>query len=222
MEKNTLETVIKEYQDAYDAIPQEALELDLRVTFKTIQALAKGNPVSPTQLADIWGMPLDQVQIILKQAEESGRVEINDQGDLVGAVLSLNPTQHQISMDNQPLYAWCAYDAMYAPGVVGIPTQIVSEDPVTGGRIQVSITPDEVGMVQPESAVVSVVDPGGDMSAGPESTRCTHMLFFESRESAKQWKQDHTGVSILTVEETFQLAKEFQIDPARRLGLVNR
>jgi len=220
MEENTLEQVIKEYREAYDAIPQEALELDLRVTFKTIQALAKGNPVSSTQLSDIWGMPLDQVQVILKQAEENGRVEINDRGDLVGAVLSLNPTQHQILMDNQHLYSWCAYDAMYTPGIVGMPAQIVSEDPVTGGRIQVSITPHEVEMVQPESAVVSVVDPGGDMSAGPESTRCTHMLFFESRESAEQWKQDRTGISILTVEETFKLAKEFQIEPARRLRLV--
>jgi alkylmercury lyase len=220
MQNNTLKKVIKKYREAYDAIPQEALELDLRVTFKTIQVLAKGNPVSPTQLADIWGMPLDQVRGILRQAEESGRVEINDRGELVGAVLSLNPTQHQISMDNQHLYSWCAYDAMYTPGVVGKPAQIVSDDPVTGGRIQLSITPDGVETIRPESAVVSVIDPGGNMSAGPESTRCTHMLFFESRESAEQWKQDRTGISILTVSEIFELVKEFQINPARRLGLV--
>ncbi len=220
MEKSTLEKVIKKYREAYGAISQEALELDLRMMFKTIQILAKGNPVSPTQLADIWGMPLDQIQVILKQAEKNGRVEINDRGDLVGAVLSLNPTQHQISMDNQRLYAWCAYDAMYAPGIVDRPAQITSEDPVTGGKIQVSITPDGVEAVQPESAVVSVVNPGGDISAGPESTRCTHMLFFESRESAEQWKQDRTGISILTVGEIFELVKEFQINPARRLGLV--
>jgi alkylmercury lyase len=165
-------------------------------------------------------MPLDQVRVILKQAEENGRVELNAQGELVGAVLSLNPTQHQISMDNQHLYAWCAYDAMYTPGVVGEPAQIVSVDPLTGGTIRISITPDRVETVRPESAVVSVVDPGGDMSAGPESTRCTHMLFFESRESAEQWMQNRTGVSILTIEEVFELAKKFQIKPARRLGIV--
>jgi len=220
MQQNTLEKVIEEYRKAYGAIPKEALELDLRVTVKTIQALAKGHPVSPAELADIWNMPFDQVQVILKQAEKNGRVEINTQGDLVGAVLSLNPTEYQIFMDDQHLYAWCAYDAIYTPGVVGKPARIVSEDPVTGGKIQVSLTPDRVETIQPESAVVSVVDPGGDMSAGPESTRCTHMLFFESRESAEGWKQDRTGVSILTVEEVFELAKEFQIEPARRLALV--
>jgi alkylmercury lyase len=109
---------------------------------------------------------------------------------------------------------------MYTPGVVGKPAQIVSEDPVTGETIRISINPDKVEAVQPGSAVVSVIDPGGDMRPGPESTRCTHMLFFESRESAEQWKQNRRGISILTVGEVFELAKEFQINPARQLGLV--
>ena len=220
MIQNSLEMITKEYRDVYKSIPQGALELDLRITFKTIQALAEGNPISPAKLAGIWGMPIDIVQTILKQAEEMGRVEINAQGDLVGTVLSLNPTQHQVSMDNKRFYAWCAYDAIYTPGVVGKTALIVSKDPVTGGTIQVSITPDGVENVQPESAVVSVIKPGGDMSAGPESTRCTHMLFFESRETAEQWKQNRVGLYLLTVEEAFQVAKEFQIDPARNLGLI--
>jgi len=220
MQQNTLEKLFEEYQEAYNNIPQEALELDLCVTFKTIQALAKGNPVSPAQLANTWNMPLDQVQAILKQAEENGRVEINTKGDLVGAVLSLNPTEHQISMDNHRFYAWCAYDALYAPGVIGKPAQIISKDPVTGKMIQVSITPDRVEEVQPESAVVSVVGAGGDMRAGPKSSRCTHMLFFESQDSAEQWMQSRTGVSILRVEEVFELVKEFKIESARRLGLI--
>jgi len=220
MIQNTLEKITKQYRDVYNSIPQDAFELDLRFTFKTIQALAEGNPVSPAQLADIWDLPIDQVQTLLKQAKEMGRVEINAQGDLVGALLSLNPTQHQISMDNKRLFAWCAYDAIYTPGVVGKPAQIVSKDPVTGGTVQVTITPDGVENVQPEGAVVSVIKPGGDMSAGPESTRCTNMLFFESRETAEQWNQNLVELSILTVEEAFQVAKEFQIDPARKLGLI--
>lgn len=220
MIENSLEKITMEYRNVYNSIPQEALELDMRITFKTIQALADGNPVSPAKLADIWDMPIDQVQTILKQAEEMGRVEINAQGDLVGTVLSLNPTQHQISMDNKRFFAWCAYDAIYTPGIVGKPALIVSKDPVTGGTIQVSITPEGVENVQPESAVVSVIKPGGDMSAGPESTRCTHMLFFESRETAERWNQNLVELFILTVEEAFQVAKEFQIAPARNLGLV--
>jgi len=220
MQQNTLEKLIEEYQRAYDAIPQEALELDLRVTVKTMQSLAKGNPISPAQLADIWEMPLEQVRAILDQAETNGQVEIDAQGNLVGAVLSLNPTHHQVLMGNKLLYAWCAYDAIYASGVVGKPAQIVSKDPVTGEMIRVSMTPTGVETVQPENAVVSVVSTGADMGTGPESSRCTQMHFFGSRESAEQWKQNLVGIYIFTVEEVFKVVKEFQIEPAKQLGLV--
>lgn len=220
MQQNTLENLIEEYQQAYDAIPQEALELDLRVTITTMQALANGQPISPAQLADIWEMPLDHVQAILDQAKTNGKVEINAQGNLVGAVLSLNPTDHQVFMDNKHIYAWCAYDALYASGVVGKPAQIVSKDPVTGEMIRVSMTPIGVETVEPESAVVSVVGAGADLGTGPESARCTQMLFFGSRQSAELWRKNHVGVYILTMEEIYKVVEKIQIEPAKRLGLV--
>lgn len=220
MQTNTKEKLADEYRKVYEAIPQEALELDLTITFKTMQALAEGKPVSPRQLAGIWQMPLEQVQAVLNQAAERGRVEINAQGDLTGAILSLNPTDHQVLMDDRRLYAWCAYDALYAPSVVRQPAQIISNDPVTDETIKITLTADGVETVQPAGAVVSVVDAGGDLRAGPESARCTHMLFFGSRQSAERWQRDRTGVSILTVEEVFEIVEEFQIEPARRLGLV--
>lgn len=222
MRSQILEQLFVDYREAYAAIPQEALELDLRVTIRTMQALSKGKPVSPTQLAAIWEMPVEQVSVILNQANENGRAEIDANGDLVGGVLSLNPTPHEVLIGNEHLYAWCAWDAIYAPGVVGKPAQIISKDPVTGETIKVSMTTTGIETVQPESAVVSVVGTEVDMRGGPESSRCTQMLFFESRESAKQWVQNHKGVFILTLEEAFELAKEFQIKPARRLGLVEK
>ena len=220
MQQKSLENLIEEYRQAYEAIPQEALELDLRVTITTMQALAKGYPISPDQLAEIWKIPVDQVRAILGQAETNGQVEIDAQGNLVGAVLSLKPTIHQVLIDNKQIFAWCAYDALYASGVVGKPAQIISKDLVNGEKIQVSMTPTGVEKVQPESAVVTVVGPGTEMGAGPESSRCTQMLFFGSRESAELWRENHDGVYILTMEEVFKVVEEFQIEPAKRLGLV--
>lgn len=123
-------------------------------------------------------------------------------------------------MGGKQLYAWCAYDAIYAPGVVGKTAQISSRDPVTGEPISITITPDGVADVQPEGSVVSVVGGDTDLKGGPESPRCSQMLFFRSRGTADKWLQGRAGVSILTVEEVFGIAKEFQIEPARRLGLV--
>ena len=212
--------IIKSYREVYEAIPQEALELDLRVTIRTIQALAEGKPVSLDELARIWEMPLEQVQLVVDGAVAAGRVEVDSLGRLVGGVLSLNPTDHRISMDDKQLYAWCAYDAIYTPSVVGKTAQIESQDPVTGATLKMTITPAEVEDVRPSGAVVSIVGVETDMKGGPNSPRCSQMLFFGSRESANQWLQGRTEVSILTVKEAFELANEFQIEPARRLGLI--
>jgi alkylmercury lyase len=220
MEQRNKEQLIEAYREAFDAIPQEALELDLRVTVKTMQALAEGKPVSPDQLAEIWEMPLEQVRAVLNQAVTAGRAVTDAQGDLVGGVLSLVPTAHRIFVEGEQLYAWCAYDAIYAPGVIGKPARVVSKDPVNGGPVEMTITPEGVENVRPESAVVTVAGPDADMRGGPESPRCSQMLFFGSRDSAERWRQDRAGVSILTVKEVFEIARQFQIEPARRLGLV--
>jgi alkylmercury lyase len=98
--------------------------------------------------------------------------------------------------------------------------QIDSQDPITGESIRVTITPDGMVDVQPEGTVVSVVGGKTDMRGGAESPRCSQMLFFESHDSADKWLQGHTNISILTVEEAFEVAREFQIEPAKRLGLV--
>lgn len=220
MKQLTKDEIIQAYRKAYDAIPQEALDLDLRVTIRTMQALAKGKPVSPDHLAEIWGMPLEQVQAILAGASAAGQAQVDSNGDLVGAVLSLTPTDHRMSMGGRQLYAWCAYDAIYAPGVVGKTAHITSRDPVSGEPISITVTPDGTADVQPEGSVVSVVGGDTDLKGGPESPRCSQMLFFASRETADEWLQGRAGVSILTVEEVLEIARQFQIEPARRLGLV--
>jgi alkylmercury lyase len=165
-------------------------------------------------------MPLEQVRSVLAGAVATGQAEVDSQGNLVGGVLSLIPTAHRISMDGKQLYAWCAYDAIYAPGVVGKTARIASQDPVTGDPIRMTITPAGVKDVRPEDSVVSIVGGNTDMRGGPESPRCSQMLFFGSRESAIKWLRGRADVSILTVEEVFEIASQFQIEPARRLGLA--
>jgi len=216
----TKDEMIERYRKAYDAIPQDALELDLRVTVKTIQALAEGNPVSPDRLAELWEMDIDQVRIILNQALAAGRVELDDQGNLFGGILSLNPTPHRISIGGKELYAWCAYDAIYIPGVVGKSAEITSEDPNTGGLINIFITPSGVARIHPEGTVISVVGPEADMRGGANSSRCSQMRFFESRDSADRWVQGHSGISVLSVEDGYEVAEKLQLEPARRLGLI--
>lgn len=219
MQRPDYEELIEKYRQTYDAIPKEAMELDLRVTVKTIQALAKGKPVSPNQLAGVWDMPLEQVKKILEQGKAVGSAQLDSDGNLVGGVITLIPTSHRIRVGGNDLYAWCAFDAIEMAALLDKTAEIESSDPISGDDIRLTIAPDGVVAYHPKSTVVSVVSPdvGG---AGPDSPRCSQMLFFASRSSAETWASEHPGVGILSVEEALQITQEFVSGPARRMGLT--
>lgn len=221
MQTHSKEKLMASYRKAYAAIPQESLDLDLRVTVKTMQALAEGNPIPPEQLARLWDLPLEQVHIILEQADARGQIQLDGKGNLIGGVLSLVPTRHRIVFDEIALYAWCAFDAIFAPGVIGKTAKIESKDPVTGEPIELTITRSGIGSIRPESAVVSILSGDGDLRGGPDTPRCTQQLFFASRQSAERWLGDQPGVGILGIGEAFEIAMAFQIEPAQRLGLIS-
>jgi hypothetical protein len=67
MQPYTKNELIEQYREASDVTPQPAQELDLSITVKTKQALTKGQPVPPSQLADLWEMPIDRLRAILEQ-----------------------------------------------------------------------------------------------------------------------------------------------------------
>jgi alkylmercury lyase len=219
MDQQKLTKIKEGFRAAYDQIPAEAMELDLQVTVQTIQLLSEGNPVPAERLAEVWGMPQEQVEVILDQASSIGKAQLDGEGRLVGGVLSLLPTEHKVRVNDNDLYAWCAYDAVFIPGVIGKTARIESRDPVNGEIIRMTITPDGVIDLDPTDSVISVVNPDmGD--AGPDGPRCSQMLFFSSRKSAGTWQKDHPDVEILTVEEVFEIAQEFEVGLARRLGLI--
>jgi alkylmercury lyase len=175
--------------------------------------LADGKPVPAERLAEIWGFPVEQVRMVLAQAESRGQVEMDDEGSVIGAVLSSVPTNHRIQLNGNDFYAWCSYDAIYIPGVLGQVGRVESRDPVSGETISMTIAPDGVTDICPQGVLVSVVDADVNAAgpAGPESQRCSQMLFFASRDTAEVWLKGHPGVALLPVEVVYQMAREFQI-----------
>ncbi|HSM16633.1 MAG TPA: organomercurial lyase [Gemmatimonadales bacterium] len=220
VETPTKEDLIEGYRAAIDQLPPEAMELGFRLTVRTIQALAQGRPIAPAELVDVWGLPSEQVGALLETSVRAGQAEVNAEGDLVGGVLTLEPTDHEIIFGDTTVYAWCALDAIWAPAVVGKTARIRSTDPVTGGTIDLTVSPRGVEAVRPDRAVVTVVGPDAATDGGRQSQRCTHMLFFESRGSARAWAEDAPGLAILAPAEAHEVAVASVVEPARRVGLI--
>ena len=216
----TAEDVIQAWSSQNDGVPREQKEFSVRLQIQAIRALAEGQPVSAQRLAVDLGLPVEQVAAIIEQLGSSG-VEVDDEGRLVGVVLTLNPTPHRFRVKSKDLYAWCALDMLFLPAYLEETAQVESTCPITGKRMRLTITPIEVAEYSPDSMVVSIIDPSkvSCSTRGPRSAVCSQMHFFGSREAAETWRVDHPGVFICTVEEAYAVA-QVSIDMMNAVDLI--
>jgi alkylmercury lyase len=111
-------------------------------------------------------------------------------GNIVGLGLTLVPTPHVYEVNDSKLYTWCALDALIFPVMLNHTAHIESLDPISGDKIQVTVTPDGVEKVKPESAVVSWVNSSIDPS-NIRGSVCHYVYFFRSPETASKWIAEH-------------------------------
>jgi alkylmercury lyase len=167
-----------------------------------LRLLARGEPVTIAELAAATGRPGDEV------AQAVGRLrdtEYDDAGRIVGYGITLRPTPHRFTVDGRPLYTWCALDTLLFPAILGRPAQVESPCHTTGHPIRLSVEPDRVTGVEPETAVVSIVTP--DDLTSVRTSFCNHVHFFTDTDAAQPWLAEHPGGSVLPVADAYQLGR---------------
>lgn len=203
----------------------EAYRESMRVTDIMLRLLAEGQPVSAKRFAQAAGVPLAEAEEFFAEYQESGG-EFDDEGRLVGAALTLNPTPHHLIFDGRTLYTWCALDALFIPGLIGMTAQVQSTCPVTNQEIRLTVSPEGVVNYDPQTTVLSMTIPGvsckteqSKTQTGPESDTCSQIHFFATSAAAREWLQDHPGVVIFTVEAAWRLAETNWIARRKTFGL---
>jgi alkylmercury lyase len=196
-------------QQATDALPCDALENLLieqghwRIIANTLQLLANGSPVPPLEIA----IRLQETPSTVISTLRGFGAEFDKDGNVVGVGLTLVPTPHIYEVNNIKLYTWCAVDALLFPIMLKHTAHIESLDPISGDKIQVTVTPDGVQKVEPAAAVVSWVNSSVDPSNIRESI-CHYVYFFSSSETASKWIAEHPGKMFYPVIDAFRAAKE--------------
>ena len=180
--------------------------------------LVQGEPLAPADVATNSGFPLEMIEKTFRLMKRSG-AEFDDSGKLVGNALTLNPTNHKFVVDGQELYAWCAVDTLFLPGLIGKTAEVESICPATGERIRLNISPTGIESVDPLETAVSVVIPGSSAACEPGQAKgagspsCLSMNFFVSREAAEKHLGPDSDVAILNVEQASQLAQKVWVKP---------
>ena len=211
----TLDEIIAAWQEAkkreYLSPEKRAFELAI------LRKLAEGRPVSPEQIAASTRSAVNAVRGIFQSLRE-GRADFDAQGNLVGMVLTLIPTPHEFRVKDKQLYAWCALDTLFLPGLIGAPAEIISTCPATGTEVRLTITPEGINSARPAEAVLSVVVPGFSAACKPgqpggaQGPVCSSMHFFRDRQAASTWLVVHPDLAQLTLNEAWQLARRVWID----------
>jgi alkylmercury lyase len=174
----------------------------LEIVPPTLDLLARGEPTSPEEIAAASGKSPEEVRAALERFPSA---EWDEQGRVVGLGLTLQLTPHRLELEGRTLFAWCALDALLFPALLGRPASIESPCRGTGDPVHIEVTPAGIEVVEPPSAVVSIVA-ARDL-ANLRRVSCNNTHFFRSPEAASRWLEKHPEATIFSVEDVFRLGQ---------------
>lgn len=178
-----------------------------RLALGVYRRLALGRPVPVGQVAQSVGLSAQRAEEIIGGWPGVYR---DAHAEIVGfwglTIRQLTPT-HRISIEGHDLYAWCAWDALFLPGLIGKVARVQSECPTTGETISIEVGPDGVQDRSRPAAVVSFLLPERALDADVIEGFCHFVLFFASQDAGSAWVRDHERTFLLSLGEAFELGR---------------
>ena len=183
-------------------------EKSQRVLLGLYRLLSAGSPLSLEDVADQLGESRENVANALGKIPQSS-VEYDGDVRIVGfGGLTLNKTRHRLRVDGRTLHTWCAFDTLFAPGLLGKRVEISSSCPVTDTSIRLTVDADGVRETAPATTVLSFVTPDADdYQIDIRSAFCCHVNFLESEAAAARWAAANDSALFLSIAEGFALGR---------------
>lgn len=177
-----------------------------QISVALYRLLAEGRPVAREALAARAGLPRALVDSVLGNWYG---IFYDTAGEIIGYWgLTLQKMAHCLRINGQTLYAWCAWDTLFLPQILGTVTEVKSNCPVSGETIRLTVGAGGIQAVDPLSTMVSFVTPEqAKVKENVVLNFCHYVHFFRSLETAESWRSKHAGTRLLTVEEAWALGR---------------
>ncbi len=168
--------------------------------------LVAGEPLRREALATELNRPTREVVALLAQWPR--HVAYDEWKRIVGlGGLSVEPTRHRFVVNGGTLYAWCAFDTLFLPGLLDCRAEVQSDCAATGESLWLHVSPAGVDDVSHPDAVLSLRVPSlEDVRHDVRSSFCSYSNFFRSRAAAVEWSRHHSDVHVLSLSEAAGLA----------------
>ncbi len=193
-------------QKVADAFPNLSA-IEQRIAVGLYRLLAKGEPVSPGRVAQHLDLSTSLVREVLNSWPA---VYFDDEKSVIGFWgLAVQETPHRFKVDGRQLYAWCAWDSLFIPELLGKTAEVESTCPISGQTISLTVGPRRVESFSPDGVVVSFLSPTTSFDMKIIVNFCHYILFFSSEETGKKWIADHEDTFLLGVEDAYEIGRLF-------------
>jgi alkylmercury lyase len=178
---------------------------DAPLALGLLDQLAAGEPVDVARLAQAVDRDEPDIAAVL---DRWPNVQRDDQGRIVAfAGLSLTSTRHGFDVAGRRLYAWCAWDTLFLPALIGEEARVKSTCPVTGTEVRLTVGPAGVHDAQPARLLVSFPAPTSNVTSDITASFCGHVHFLAGRHAAKEWLADNQGGLALSLNDAVELGR---------------
>jgi alkylmercury lyase len=194
-----MDNIKQEWLKSFSNIFGDLGEMSWEAYINVQKELLNGIPLDMEQVSDLLSVSLSKAIQVVDQFGE-----LNQEGKVVGfAGLSVVPTNHEFKVNGKSLYTWCAADALLFPSSLNVTAHISSTDPINKEKIELTVSPDAIEKVFPETTVASIVEKMDECNI--RASLCERVHFFTSEKTAKEWTKENEGASIMPLEEIFKL-----------------
>jgi alkylmercury lyase len=178
-----------------------------RVSIAIYRCLAQGRRASIAEIARAAGVEAAEVEAAVRGWR--GRIYLDDSGAVIGyAGLSLATTRHRFRVDGRDLHAWCAWDTLFIPALLGSEAEVESQCPVSGERILLRVTRRGADLASHPGTVLSFVTPQeGKIAEDVIGNFCHFVHFFASAAHGERWIDAHPGTFLLSPADGWELGR---------------
>lgn len=176
------------------------------VAVALIRMLAKGEPVSEQALAAALNVPESRH----RETVGSWPGVFRDDDQRIIGFMGLSVVEfgdHRFEVDGRTLTAWCAWDTLFLPALLGETAQVTSRCPTTGEQISLTVSNDGPGEVRPADAVLSFLAPRRQFDADVVRSFCHFVHFFASEHAAEDWIAQNPDTFTLSIDDGYRLGQ---------------
>jgi alkylmercury lyase len=176
-----------------------------RLQLMLFRLLSEGQPVAPAHLAERAGLPVAEIVALLSGWRE---VHVDEDARIVAFHgLSLVEAPHRLNVDGRTLYAWCAWDTVFLPELIGRSAEVESTCPATRETITLRVGSRGPADVSPPDAVLSFLLPGVQFGEDTLGSFCSYIHFFASPRTAHVWTAERPGTFVISIEDAFEIGR---------------